>query len=386
MGFGVTDDFEKAFVEGQDKTPDAGAEPGQPGGEETKGGEENKGEGAEAAMQTGEEQGNEPGAEPGAEPGELTAEAVLEFISKQTGKKVEKLEDLFATKEENPYAGIEFDERDKAYLKYKQETGRSYDDFLALNADLSKVSDLELAREKVRVETGKQLSDEQVDAYLERKLGIPDINDLDEADGLELATYTKALREQKLAEQQKFAVPAKGTTVEENKDMVTLADGSKMQKEVYDNLVKSRTEYLEANKAAVNSVAATVFNLEIDNNGTKEVISTEYVPDQNDKHSMLSMGEDLDATVARLFRSEKGFDHARFLKGVWRLDEKNWEKEVTAIVNATRAKTIEEMLKNENNINFNRNALDRTKSEEKRVDIFGGSTSGFGVKFDLTNP
>jgi hypothetical protein len=96
---------------------------------------------------------------------------------------------------------------------------------------------------------------------------------------------------------------------------------------------------------------------------------------------MLALTEDIDKTAAALFRTEKGFNHQGFAKAVWRLDPKNWEKEVSAIVNKAIAENTERITQNENNVNFNRNRIPSGNGAQQK-DIFTGQ-SGFGVKFNM---
>jgi hypothetical protein len=60
-----------------------------------------------------------------------------------------------------------------------------------LNVDYDTVSSLDLARERVRKESGQSFTNEQADLYLERKLGIDlsDLSDLQDYDNIELASF-----------------------------------------------------------------------------------------------------------------------------------------------------------------------------------------------------
>jgi hypothetical protein len=68
-----------------------------------------------------------------------------------------------------------------------------------LNVDYDTVSSLDLARERVRKESGQSFTNEQADLYLERKLGIDlsDLSDLQDYDNIELASFSKSMREEK---------------------------------------------------------------------------------------------------------------------------------------------------------------------------------------------
>jgi hypothetical protein len=147
-------------------------------------------------------------------PTAFTEEDFLNY-AKSKGKEVKSFEELFLEKEPvvqekiiNPWEDI-LDDEDKQYLTYKKETGRSRKDFDNLNTDYDSISSLDLAREKVRNESGQKLTDEQADLFLERKLGVDlsDLNDLEDYDNIELATFSKSLREEKKLEQQKYKQP-----------------------------------------------------------------------------------------------------------------------------------------------------------------------------------
>lgn len=397
MPFGLTDDFLKGFELAQNPAPQ------EPVTEEV------SNEAVETLETVGEvgnndDTGTTPPAEtppgeavvvdvqepvtPEAKEIEITDDLILKYAEKR-GVKLNSVDDLFKVPEapKSEFDGIELSEWDKKYLQFKKDTnGRPVEDFIASQKDWGQVPDIELARERVRLETGKDLSNEAIDSYLERKLGIEDISALDENDELDLAAYTREMREKKTEEQKKYAVPqepTKSASAADSDDMITLQDGSKMPKEKYENLQSQRDEYLKTLKGAVDGVAATKFKVEFDNNGTKIPFEYEYDYGVQDKHSMLSLAEDVDATIAKIFRTEKGFDFEGFAKAVWRVNPENWEKEMAAYGNAVRAATIEEMLKEENNVNFNRSGLAKPSPKQEERDIFGNSQSGFGIKYSF---
>jgi hypothetical protein len=67
----------------------------------------------------------------------------------------------------DPWENV-IDDEDRQYLQFKKETGRGRKDFDSLNVDYDTVSSLDLARERVRKESGQSFTNEQADLYLER--------------------------------------------------------------------------------------------------------------------------------------------------------------------------------------------------------------------------
>ena len=134
---------------------------------------------------------------------ELNEELAFKFLKQSKGLEVESFDDLLKPKEVNPYDGV-LDDEDKAYLNFKKETGRSRKDFEALNANLDEIPKIDLARERVRIETGLNLSNEQIDEYIADELGI-DLEDMRASDQIKLAAYTKSILEIKKAEQEKLS-------------------------------------------------------------------------------------------------------------------------------------------------------------------------------------
>ena len=313
----------------------------------------------------------------------LTPEQVRAYF-KANGREVENIDDLFVekVKEVNPYETISPEL--KAILDYNKETGRGLSDYQQLQRDIDKIPALDLALAKVKEDVGEDLSSEDAVAYLEDTLGV-DLSDdeLNHLDKIKLTKYIKEYKEGLKAVQEKYKTPLQSEENAASKvEMVTLDNGQKIEKTVFDAHQKQRQAYIEEMKVAVDSVAKTSLSIEFDNNGVKENYSFDYEHDQADKKNMLALTEDIDKTAAALFRTEKGFNHQGFAKAVWRLDPKNWEKEVSAIVNKAIAENTERITKNENNVNFNRNRIPGNGNGSKQKDIFT-QQSGFGVKFNI---
>lgn len=302
---------------------------------------------------------------------------------KAKGREVENLDDLFTekVKEVNPYEGI--NPELKAILDYNKETGRGLSDYQKLQQNIDEIPVLDLAVAKAKEETGMDLSAEDAQAYIEDVLGIDlsDLDDLSSVDKIKLNKFVKDYKAELKVAQEKYKAPL-ATENTSGKEMVTLSDGQQIEKTIFDEHQRTRQAYIEEMKVAVDSVAKTSLSMEFDNNGKKEVSTYDYEHDKDDKKNMLALSEDVDQTVANLFRTEKGFDHQGLAKGIWRLDPKNWEKEVSAIVNKAVAETTERLLQNENNINYSRNRIANSGNASGKKDIFQ-KPRGFGVQFDI---
>lgn len=212
-------------------------------------------------------------------------------------------------------------------------------------------------------------------------IDLSDLNDLSSVDKIKLNKFVKEYKAELKVAQEKYKAPLATENVS-GKEMVTLADGQQIEKTIFEEHQRAHQTYIEEMKVAVDSVAKTSLSMEFDNNGKKEVSTYDYEHDKEDKKNMLTLSEDVDQTVAKLFRTEKGFDHQGLAKGIWRLDPKNWEKEVSAIVNKAVAENTERLLQNENNIDYSRNRIAKNGNASGSKDIFQ-KPRGFGVQFDI---
>lgn len=349
--------------------------PANTGKEDTEDGDDNDGgEGDEGAKGAGASEVIEP-----------TEDQVVAFL-KSKGGKFEKIEDLFQEKQaiENPYSSIIEDPEVKSFLDFRKETGRGFADYQKLQENINDISLSDLAIAKVKSELGSDLSDDDIKAIIEDEISV-DLSELDELTPVEkakLTKYTKDFKANLLAEQEKYKTPLAKTPASEEIDMITLENGEKVKKSVYEDHLKQHQAYQKDIKDSVDSVAKTSLSVDFDNAGKKETLTFDYEHDADDKKGMISLAADLDQTVASLFRTKKGFNHADFAKTVWRMDPKNWEKEVSAIVNKAIADTTLRLQQNENNIDFNRGRLPGNGGSSGKKDIFS-KPKGFGVQFDI---
>ena len=303
---------------------------------------------------------------------ELNEEIAFNFLKKSKGLEVENFDDLLKPKEVDIYEGV-YDEDDKAYLKFKKETGRSRKDFEALNTNLDEIPKIDLARERVRRESGITLTNEQIDEYIADELGI-DLEDMSASNQIKLAAYTKSILEERKAEQEKYRTPienkqqaeAKNENTQQN-EYVTLENGAVMLKSQYENLVNTRQQAILQAKEAVNSVTNSDFKITIDDKGTPKEMNFAYEYSEEDKQSMVSIVSDIDGVVASRYGSEKGFDHKRFAEDMQWSDPKFREKAIASLLHKAIASNTEEVLKERGNVNFTNDPLQKQAREGVKI-------------------
>lgn len=317
-------------------------------------------------------------------------------MAKSNGREITAMEELFKTPEPqkieiNPYENA--DPKVKAFLDYHKETNRSYEDYLEVQKDVTAIPDIELARERVRQETGGNFTKEQIDAYLEKKLNI-DLSDLDKleiADQIELTAYAKPTREARIAEQEKYKQPIENKQQQQQQqplpqDMVELENGERMPKATYEALVASRQKYIEGINKGMDSIVSSAFNVVIDDNGSEKTINYGYDYSKEDVQNMASKANDLEATI-NSYKNEQGeFNHTALMEDLYWMDKTNREKTISAIIHKVRAEVTEELLKEDGNVNLGQG--------QSRNNIPGARTgnqnavqqTGFGVKYPFTTP
>lgn len=300
---------------------------------------------------------------------ELDEDVAFQFLKKSRGLEVDKIDDLLKPREVNPYEDV-LDDDDKAYLNYKKETKRSRADYEKINADLTKIPKIDLARERVRKESGEDYSNDQIDAYLADTLGI-DLEDMTSSDEIKLASFTKAILEEKRVEQEKYKKPADKAGEALQGEYVKLDNGAVMLKKDYEKLEleqsnseKSRLAKIEIAKQAVNSVMASNFEIEIGENGN--VVKENYTYDysETDKQSMLSNVSNLDGEITKDYTTDNGFDYKQFGEDMFWRNKNNRERAISSIIHKALARNTEEVLKQRGNVNFTSNDNLQQQSRE----------------------
>lgn len=326
---------------------------------------------------------------------ELNEDQVKAYLKNKYAKdrEFESLEELFKSQEPtikevekivNPYEDV-LDAEDKAYLEFKKETGRGRKEFEFLSQDINKLSPIDLSRDKIRQETGLPLTNAEADEYLENTLGVVLDDELSSVDKIKLNQFVKSYKDSLIQQQEKYRKPIEleSKKIGSKVEMVQLENGQEMPKAEYERLLNDRKVYVEAVEKAVNSVASFDFKITIDDNGEKRDLDLSYELSKEDKHSMLSDTLDLDATVKKRFQTKDGFNHSELAKTLYRGDEANFHKIMTAVAEKARAATIEELRAEANNENFALKPIQRVKTGKEGYGEFptGERKPGFGVKF-----
>lgn len=309
---------------------------------------------------------NNEGQPAGNEPQQPSFEDQLKNWAKENGREINDPSDLLKTvevekevvKEVNPWDDV-IDDDDKAYLGFKKETGLGRKEFEALNKNWDEVSPLELARERIKKETGTNLPNEKADAFLESELGIEDINDLTSNDEIKLARYTKQLKDEYKAQQEKYRKPVENKQPDNanagKKEFVELPNGAVMEKTAYENHVEYQRKFREQAAEAVKAVEPASFKVSVDDNGSvrDEVYTYEY--SEQDVQNMASNVTNMDEVIAKRYQTEQGFNHKAFGEDFQWSDPKFREKAISDLVGKARAKAIEETMKLVGNHNYKPN-------------------------------
>lgn len=309
---------------------------------------------------------------------------ILSFLNKKYEASFESIDDAFKPKETtiDPLDGLS--DEAKSFLKYAKETNRGINDFLSLKKDYTKISPLDLAREKAIKESNGQLSSQDVDEYLQRKLGVSiDEENLDKFDVIELNNYSKDYLNKKLEEQKKFSSPLANDAPK--KDVVKLNDGREIPVEQYDKIKKARQNYLESLKEASDHIKAADFSIDFDNNGDKQTLGLSYEYSKDDKHNMVSDASDVDKTFARLFKSEDGKVNSKELQeGLFWANPENRPRAISAIVNKAIAQFLDNHMEEKNNYKVETKQAPRNGNSKNKTVPIPGTKNNFGVKYDFS--
>ena len=119
-------------------------------------------ESTESATTTEEQEDIQTEVETQAQSSELNEEDVLSYIKNRYDKQIDSVEELFSKKESNE----ELPEDVSAYLKYKQETGRGFEDFVKLQQNFDEMSPDDLLESYYKA-TEIGLDDDDIDIMLD---------------------------------------------------------------------------------------------------------------------------------------------------------------------------------------------------------------------------
>jgi hypothetical protein len=109
---------------------------------------------------------------PQQQPVELKEEDVLSYIGKRYNKQISSFDELMAERKESE----QLPEDVAAYLKYKKETGRGFDDFLKLNKDYESMDSDDLLKNYL-LSTQEGLDEDDVDVMMDEYRYDEDLDD-----------------------------------------------------------------------------------------------------------------------------------------------------------------------------------------------------------------
>ena len=144
---------------------------------------------------------------------EFGEEDVLSFIRERYNKEINSVDDLFAEREQSE----ELPEDVSAFLKYKKETGRGFDDFMRIQKDYDEMSPAQLLREYYAA-TEEDLDPEDISYLIDQKFGYDeDVDDESEIKQKNIAKKRELAKAKKhfnnLKEQYKVPIESKANPV-----------------------------------------------------------------------------------------------------------------------------------------------------------------------------
>lgn len=139
---------------------------------------------------------------------DLSEEKVLSYIGKRYNKQISSFDDLISERESSE----KLPEDVAAYLKYKKETGRGFEDFIKLNKDYESMDSDDLLKEYL-LSTQVGLDEEDVDVLMDEYRYDEDLDDDSKIKKVKIAKK-KAIAEAKSffnSQKEKYKVPVEST-------------------------------------------------------------------------------------------------------------------------------------------------------------------------------
>ena len=130
-------------------------------------------------------------------PPELKEEEVLSYIGKRYGKEINSIDELVSEREESE----PLPEDVAAYLKYKKETGRGFNDFAKLQRDYTDLSPDALLREYYSI-TEEGLDSEDIDMLMEDFVFDEEVHEPTEVKKIKLAKKKEIAKAKRFLKQQ----------------------------------------------------------------------------------------------------------------------------------------------------------------------------------------
>ena len=103
---------------------------------------------------------------------ELSEERVLSYIGKRYNKEINSFDELMAERNTNE----ELPSDVAAYMKYKKDTGRGFEDFIKLNKDFDNMDPEDLVKEYLQ-STNTELDSDDIESLLENYQYDEDLDD-----------------------------------------------------------------------------------------------------------------------------------------------------------------------------------------------------------------
>ena len=103
---------------------------------------------------------------------ELSEDKVLQYLGNRYGREISSFDDLIQEKQESE----DIPEDVSAYLKYRKETGRGFEDYVRLNRDFTSMEENALLREYYK-STEEDLDSEDINTIMEEFLYDEDLDD-----------------------------------------------------------------------------------------------------------------------------------------------------------------------------------------------------------------
>jgi len=139
---------------------------------------------------------------------ELTEEDVLSFIKNRYDKEINSIDDLVTEREQE-----DLPDDIANYMKYRQETGRSFDDYMKLNEDFDSMDQDSLLRQYFK-QTQDGLDDEDIDVLMEDYSYDEDIDDDSTIKKAKVEKKKKIAEAKKYfnSQKEKYKVPLESST------------------------------------------------------------------------------------------------------------------------------------------------------------------------------
>jgi hypothetical protein len=172
---------------------------------------------------------------------ELSEEKVLSYIGKRYNKQINSFDDLMEQRQSNE----ELPEDVAAYLNYKKDTGRGFEDFLKLRKDYDAMDQNQLLKEYL-ADTQQNLDDEDIEVLMEDYTYDEDLDDESKIKHVKIARK-KAIAEAKKyfnSQKDKYKLPLEssgmGLSSEEKEEFEAYRQYTKQSKTVEEESNRKR--------------------------------------------------------------------------------------------------------------------------------------------------